>query len=203
MRHEATIELHPNSNFEQALEDLIEFSHIWVVAVFDRVGTWKPKVLPPRSLAKKGLFATRSPHRPNPISITVCRLLRIDGLLLTLEDTDLLDGTPILDIKPYIAEHDSIPAASSGWLEEIIERKFDLIFSATIQQQLGLLPEQERAGLLARMHQVLEVHPFPHPYKRVKQLRNDLFEFAYKNLRVEFKVTGDQVTLLTLMSLDL
>src|SRR6185295_10704904 len=78
-----------------------------------------PKVLPPRSVTgRKGVFATRSPHRPNPIGLSVVRLERIEGLTLHILDSDMLDGTPVLDIKPYVAYTDSHPDAGNGWLDD-------------------------------------------------------------------------------------
>ena len=98
-----TIELRPGRHFEDALADLAGFDRIWVIFWFDRNPGWRPKVLPPRSTTgRKGVFATRSPHRPNPLGLSVLRLERIEGLTLHVRDLDLLDGTPVLDIKPYI-----------------------------------------------------------------------------------------------------
>ena len=75
----ATIELFPGQNFEQALQDLDGIEQIWILSWFDRATTWSPKVLPPRSDRKRGVFATRAPHRPNPIGLSVARIVRIHG----------------------------------------------------------------------------------------------------------------------------
>ena len=113
--NEGVIELLPGRNFEQALEDLAGFERIWLVFVFDRNRNWKPKVLPPDgSSRKRGVFATRSPHRPNPVGLPAVELLRIEGRSVHIRNFDLLDGTPILDIKPYIPEADAFPASRSG-----------------------------------------------------------------------------------------
>ena len=104
---EGKIILNPHCHFEQALEDLKGFDRIWVVFWFHRNESWKPKVLPPRGGIKRGLFATRSPHRPNPIGISCLELKEIHGLELIVKNHDLLDGTPILDIKPYLVYADS------------------------------------------------------------------------------------------------
>src|SRR6201996_5574727 len=115
----ARIELLPGHNFEHALEDLAGWELIWVIFWFHLNSGWRPKVLPPRSTTgRKGVFATRSPHRPNPIGISVVRLERIDGLTLYIRDADILDGTPVLDLKPYIAYSDAHPEAGTGWLED-------------------------------------------------------------------------------------
>ena len=110
-----TVELLPG--YEDALSDLEGFDRIWLVFWFDRSVGWKPKVLPPRSDAKRGVFATRSPHRPNPIGLTAVRLERVSGLVLHVRDLDLVDGTPVLDIKPYIPYADAFPEAGAGWLQ--------------------------------------------------------------------------------------
>src|SRR5262245_24936065 len=90
----AVIELLPGRHFEHALEDLERWELIWVIFWFHRNAGWRPKVLPPRSTTgRKGVFATRSPHRPNPIGMSVVRLDRVDGLTLHIRDADMLDWT--------------------------------------------------------------------------------------------------------------
>lgn len=114
--NKGVIELLPGRNFEQALEDLEGFDRIWLVFVFDRNRNWTPKVLPPDgSNRKRGVFATRSPYRPNPIGISAVELVKIERLRLYVRNLDLLDGTPILDLKPYIPVADAFPMAKCGW----------------------------------------------------------------------------------------
>lgn len=113
----ATIELCPGMNLEQALADLEGFSHIWVIYWMHLNRGWNPTVVPPRGpKVRRGLFSTRAPHRPNSIGLSAVRLTSIEGRRLHIEDHDMLDGTPILDIKPYIPYTDAHPEASSGWL---------------------------------------------------------------------------------------
>src|SRR5689334_24641567 len=115
----AQVELLPGRHFEHALEDLAHWKWIWVVFWFHHNAGWRPKVLPPRSVTgRKGVFATRSPHRPNPIGLSVVRLERIEGLTLHILDSDMLDGTPVLDIKPYVAYTDAHADAGNGWLDD-------------------------------------------------------------------------------------
>jgi tRNA-Thr(GGU) m(6)t(6)A37 methyltransferase TsaA len=112
---EGTIELFAGHGYEHALEDLEGWDRIWVVFWFHLNEGWRPKVLPPRSTGKRrGVFSTRSPHRPNPIGISVLRLEGVEGLVLRVKDVDLVDGTPILDIKPYVPYADAFPDASTG-----------------------------------------------------------------------------------------
>ena len=102
---------------EEGLTDIEGFSHLYVIWVFDRVEGYDLLATPPTDSRPHGVFATRSPRRPNPIGLTVVRLLRREGPRLHVRGLDMLDGTPILDIKPYLS---SVPAAElrRGWLAE-------------------------------------------------------------------------------------
>ncbi len=116
----ACIELNAGMNFEQALQDLDGFSHIWVLYWMHLNRGWNPTVMPPRGpRIRRGLFATRAPHRPNSIGLSVVRLDRIEGRRLYIREHDMLDGTPVLDIKPYLAYADAHPEAGAGWTAAI------------------------------------------------------------------------------------
>ncbi len=116
----ARIELNGGMNFEQALADLDGFSHIWVLYWMHLNQGWNPTVMPPRGpKIRRGLFATRAPHRPNSIGLSVVRLISIQGRTLHIRGHDMLDGTPVLDIKPYLPYADAIPEASPGWTAQI------------------------------------------------------------------------------------
>src|SRR5882757_9696227 len=138
---EGTIELFSGRNFEQALEDIQGFNFIWVVFWFHLNTTWKPKVSPPRSGLRRGVFATRSPYRPNPIGLSVVELLKVDGLTLSVQSLDILDGTPVLDLKPYIPYSDSLPEASNGWLDAPSDPQpeYAVEFSPLATEQLAFL----------------------------------------------------------------
>jgi len=108
--------------YEQGLTDIEGFSHLFVVWVFDRSRGFELMANPPSDDRAHGVFATRSPQRPNPIGLTVVELLGRDGSNLRVRGIDMLDGTPILDIKPYlssVAEN----LLKRGWLEEAERRK--------------------------------------------------------------------------------
>ena len=107
--------------FEPGLTDIEGFSHLYVLWVFDRVTGYDLMASPPSDTRSHGVFATRSPRRPNPIGLTVVKLLRRDGPRLHVCGVDMLDGTPILDIKPYLS---SVPIEDlqRGWLAEAEER---------------------------------------------------------------------------------
>jgi len=116
----ATIELVKGINLEQATKDLEKFSHIWVIYWMHLNQGWNPLVIPPRGpKTKRGVLATRAPHRPNSIGLSVVRLLKVEGRTLTIAAHDMLDGTPVLDIKPYLPYADALPEASHGWLDEV------------------------------------------------------------------------------------
>ncbi len=117
----AVIELFPGHDFEQALSDLDGFERIWVLFVFDRNPNWRPKVSPPVAGSRKryGVFATRSPHRPNPLGMSCVKLEKVEGLKLEVSGHDFLDGSPVLDLKPYIPAADAFPDAKAGWRDEI------------------------------------------------------------------------------------
>jgi tRNA-Thr(GGU) m(6)t(6)A37 methyltransferase TsaA len=100
------------------LRDLEGFSHVILLCHLHRASAWRPTVVPYLDTEPRGLFATRAPCRPNPIGLSVVRLGAIEGATLTVENIDLLDGTPVLDVKPYVGEFDSLGEVRCGWLDE-------------------------------------------------------------------------------------
>ena len=114
---EAVIEL--RRGMQNCLADLAGFERVWVVFVFSYARGWRQQVVPPRDTVKRGVLATRSPHRPNPIGITAARLVRVRGTRITVAAHDLLDGTPVLDVKPYLPYCDAHPQARAGWTEAL------------------------------------------------------------------------------------
>ena len=109
------LELTPAPGIREALRDLEGMERVWLLWWFHRAESWRPLVLPPRGPSqRRGVFSTRSPHRPNPIGMTPARLLGIEGLRLLLGPCDLLEGTPILDIKPYVPAYDAFPESAAG-----------------------------------------------------------------------------------------
>jgi tRNA (adenine37-N6)-methyltransferase len=117
---EGVLELLPE--YEAGLQDIEGFSHLFVLWVFDRSEGYTLLSTPPTDDRPHGVFSTRSPRRPNPIALTVVRLLGRDGRNLRVRGVDMLDGTPVLDIKPYLS---SVPAAElrRGWMEEAEARR--------------------------------------------------------------------------------
>lgn len=117
----ATLELEEWMD-EIVVQDLIGFDRVWLIFAFHLSEGWKDSVKPPRGGPKRGVLATRSPHRPNPIGLSAVELVKIEGRTLHLRGVDLLDGTPVLDIKPYVPYADAFPDARAGWIDELDEK---------------------------------------------------------------------------------
>jgi len=113
---QGTIEI--DSDYVAGLKDLEGFSHIILLYYFHQVRESKLLVVPFMDTQQRGVFATRAPKRPNPIGLSVVKLLSIEGNVLHVENLDILDGTPLLDIKPYVPEFDEHPADRVGWLAQ-------------------------------------------------------------------------------------
>lgn len=205
------VELYPGNDFEHALEDLSTFRYIWLLFWFDRAEGWRPKVLPPRSEKRRGVFATRSPHRPNPIGMSLVELTGIDGLVLAVQGLDLLDGTPVIDIKPYIPYADSRADADHGWLDEKPAASgasgpgpkdplaaYAVEFSESAREELALLATFGIA-LEGAIRQVLELGPEPHPYRRIRKT-DEGSVLALKDFRVSFTSEARTVTVTRIAS---
>ena len=115
--------------YRAGLEDLAGFSHIVLLYHFHRSRGFELGVIPFLDSRRRGLFATRAPRRPNPIGLSIVQLDRVDGAVLHVRNVDVLDGTPLLDIKPYVPRFDERPGARAGWLEQagesVTEKKSD------------------------------------------------------------------------------
>src|SRR3984957_15633740 len=207
----ARIELLPGRHFEHALEDLERWELIWVIFWFHQNSGWRPKVLPPRSTSgRKGVFATRSPHRPNPIGMSVVRLEHVDGLTLHVRGADMLDGTPVLDLKPYVAYTDAHPGAGNGWLAEEARvagdaRPADPVAAYAVHlagpaaEQAAWIEARTGLAIAARIRATLALGPIPHPYRRIRRMEGWL-QLAVKEWRVRFTVAGRDVSVLKIDS---
>jgi tRNA-Thr(GGU) m(6)t(6)A37 methyltransferase TsaA len=196
-----TIELYPDSGFEHALSDLECWSHLWVIFWFHLSEGFRPKVLPPRSIRRRGLFATRSPHRPNPIGISAVKLERVNGLVLEVSGLDMLDGTPVLDLKPYVAYTDAVSEAGSGWLANALDPAlaFAVEFSDAARAELAFLRDGFGIELETPIRDVLGLGPQAHPYRRIRRDRTpgtqgEAFVLAVKEWRARFSVDGPRIT---------
>lgn len=189
---EGTIELVPGQGFEDALADVETFAWLWVVFVFHRNVEdgrgWTPKVHPPRSDVRRGVFATRSPHRPNPIGLSAVKLDRVEGLALHVSNLDLLDGTPVLDLKPYLAYADAIPDASQGWLQAADPGLvWTVELSAEATAQLAWLAEHG-LPLERDLRAILALNPRPSGPRRIRKDPAGGFRLGLREWRVAFDV---------------
>jgi tRNA (adenine37-N6)-methyltransferase len=113
-----SVEIYPE--YAPGLKDLEGFSHVILIYHFHRAASWKLSVTPFLGSEPHGIFATRAPTRPNPIGISIVRLANIEGNILNIDQLDILDGTPLLDVKPYVPGFDESVDARIGWLEGVI-----------------------------------------------------------------------------------
>ena len=176
----------PEYRNPEAIRGLDEFSHLWLIWEFSEAkrDTWSATVRPPRlgGNTRKGVFATRSPFRPNPIGLSSVKLDHIEmdhklGPVLHVSGIDLMDGTPIYDIKPYIAYTDSHPDAISGFATKPAEYLLEVEFPKDL---ILMVPERQRESLMA----VLAHDPRP-------QYQDDpdrVYGLAFGNMEVKFKV---------------
>jgi len=107
---------------EKVLKDLDGFERLWLIFAFHLSEGWRSTVKPPRGGPKRGVLATRSPHRPNSIGLSAVELVKVENRILHLRGVDLLDGTPVLDVKPYVPYADAFPDAKAGWIDELDAR---------------------------------------------------------------------------------
>jgi tRNA-Thr(GGU) m(6)t(6)A37 methyltransferase TsaA len=192
----ARIELFAGFGYEDAISGLEAWEYAWVLFVFhknlEQGRGYKPKVLPPRSDRKQGVFATRSPHRPNPIGLSAVRIERVEGLVVHVRDIDLLDGSPVLDIKPYLSYADARPGARSGWLEASDPKpQWQVKFSDDALAQLAWLRDNG-IDLRAAVEAALALGPQPHAYRRIRK-HGGGFRLAFKEWRVDFGVEGKSI----------
>lgn len=201
--NEATgvLKLRNEEHFKTALKGLEGFSHLWLIFVFHQHGSknWKPSVRPPRlgGAKKVGVLASRSPHRPNPIGLSAVAIDRIlleapGGPEIHVRGIDLLDGTPVLDIKPYLPYADSLLNAKAGWASEPI-KKIPVIFTPLAEAQvLQFATESSFPNLKSLIVEILELDPRPSFQKR--QMPHDSFKaqgtsYGFKLLDYDVKWT--------------
>jgi tRNA-Thr(GGU) m(6)t(6)A37 methyltransferase TsaA len=187
----ATLELLPPYNVAEALRGIEEFSHLWIVFVFHEsiCETFQPTVRPPRlgGNTRVGVFATRSPFRPNPIGLSVVELKAVRGTTLELVGGDFLDGTPVLDIKPYIPYADNIPGARGGFADGAPEPVNTVAFSPEAEKFFRTL-EKEKRQLIT---DVLGYNPRP-AYQDDDPAR--IFGTRLFDLEVKWRQAGNAVT---------
>ena len=191
----STIHFEPEFRSADALRGLEGFSHLWIMWIFSENirSTWSPTVRPPRLGGNKrlGVFATRSSFRPNPVALSCVKIERIDidgpeGPEIVVSGADLMDGTPIVDIKPYLPYTDAHPEATGGFAEAVRQIKVHVKPS----ELLNKLPFEKRGALI----EVLEQDPRP-------AYQNDperVYGFNFAEFEVKFKVVGEELEIVNI-----
>lgn len=188
----AEIIFEPEFRNPEAFRGLEEFTYIWLIWEFSEAvrEEWSPTVRPPRlgGNVRKGVFATRSPFRPNAIGLSSVKLESIEfhrklGPILHVSGADLMDGTPIYDIKPYLPASDSHPEATGGFTEQIQEHKLKVEFPEELMQ---MVPEEQREALT----EVLSDDPRPGYQKSPERV----YGLAFGKKDIHFRVKGDTLT---------
>lgn len=185
---------------EIALEGLAEFSHLWVIFLFHQLKDYRyhAKVHPPRLMGEsRGVFATRSPHRPNPIGLSLVEILSVDAEGVWVKGLDLVDGTPILDIKPYLVERESLPQARSGWTESSSGTDIEVVWSEEIQSALEAWSRRlHRPELRNLIENTLKLDPRPVVYRgregQVDAPYRDHHAVRFYDGDVHFRFSGPQ-----------
>lgn len=190
----------PNCNYEQALEDLMGMERIWVIYWFHKNTHWKPKVQTPRAGPKRGLFATRSPHRPNPIGLSCVSLIEIKGRELVIQKSDLLDQTPILDIKPYLPYADAFPSSKQGWIDQEHSQRYSIRWSPLSEKQAKFIEEETGLALRQTISLRLSENPLPFPGHRIQQIASNSYQIAFKTWRINYSIANLEVVIAEIAS---
>ncbi|MGN1184395.1 MAG: tRNA (N6-threonylcarbamoyladenosine(37)-N6)-methyltransferase TrmO [Oliverpabstia sp.] len=189
----STIVFEPEFRNPEALRGLEEFSHIWLIWEFSQSArsSWSATVRPPRlgGNERKGVFATRSPFRPNPIGLSCVHLDSIEwdtpqGAILHVSGADLMDKTPIYDIKPYIPYADCHPNATGSFAQQ---HKDDVLSVEISDHWMALIPEEHRDAVIG----ILEQDPRPAYHHD----ENRIYGFLYAGMEIKFQVHGNTATI--------
>ncbi len=202
----ATLELLPPYNRAEAVRGIEQFSHLWILFIFHEClrSEWKPTVRPPRLGGNEriGVFASRATYRPNPIGISPIKLDHVETtanrVVLHLKGVDLLDGTPVVDIKPYIPYVDHISDATAGFAERPPPRKQTITFSAAATQRCIEMRESH-PNLRTMIEQLLQSDPRP-AYKGEEAGR--VYGMRLWDFDLQWRVTGDLVEVLALVDMN-
>lgn len=205
----AVLELYPDFAKEEAVRELDGFSHIWLIFIFHKSETknWPLMVRPPRLGGNKkvGVFASRSPFRPNPIGLSAVRLKKIDAVngnvLLHLSGIDILDQTPVLDIKPYLPYSDIIESAIGGFAVSAPESGLEVVFSKAAIDACNQ-EEKKFPDLKKIIIQILENDPRPAYYPSKKADSDKNFGIKLFDFDLKWTVEDDTIVVLDLIKLE-
>jgi len=191
----ARIEFIDDPRMKDALADLEGFERLWLVAVFhlnvnpDRTANWNPKVRPPVTPdgRKYGVFSTRSPHRPNPIALSCVEVDHIEGTVIHLKACDLLDGTPVLDVKPYIPAVDAFPGSAAGWRDCVEAESWRIAFDPAAMARIVFLRDNGAPDLESFCHIQLGLNPLDAGRKRLEVQNDGSYAIGCRTWRVIFE----------------
>ena len=198
----AVLELVDDPRFGDALLELDTVDRLWLIWGFHLTENWKPLVRPPQGAnhRKIGVFATRSPHRPNQLGLSAVKLVRVEGCKLHLAEVDLLDGTPVYDIKPYVAESDAFPDAKVGWRCQALPSR-TLIVSAEAEAQLNAIDHWGGPNLREVVRVQLTTREIDPRFQRLTPGRiPDEWVFAFRTWRCRFLLDGENIRLREIFS---
>lgn len=198
----AEVILEPEFSSREAVSGLEKCSHVWLLFIFSKAVDqgWKPRVRPPRlgGNQKLGVFATRSPFRPNHIGMSVVELLDIqmrdNSMVLRVRGADLLDGTPIVDIKPYLPYADSLPNATYELASSATKLDLPLALSTEAQKQLSQLAPDYPADLQQQISELLACDPRP----AYQQDPDRTYGVRLYNLNIRFRIDDKAIHLISL-----
>ena len=163
-----------------------------ITGVSDRSANWNPKVRPPVAPdgRRYGVFSTRSPHRPNPIALSCVEVDRIDGAVIHLKACDLLDGTPVLDVKPYIPAVDAFPGSAAGWRDRADAEAWRITFSPEAMARIVFLRDSGAPDLESFCRIQLGINPFDAGRKRVEVRGDGVCAIGCRTWRILFTADG-------------
>ncbi len=194
---EAVIIFEPEYRDKNALRGIEEYSHLWLIWQFSEVKdtNWHPTVRPPRlgGNTRMGVFATRSPYRPNPIGLSSVKLLGVektenDGCVLRVSGSDLMDGTPIIDVKPYLSFTDSHPDAKNGFADGVFSKCLEVVYANGTDKHLTKKEKEELSALLAQD---------PRPSYQNNESR--VYGMSYGEYNVNFSVKNGVLSVLCIV----
>lgn len=181
----------PEFSDPNALRGLEDFTHIWLIWEFSKAENrpFSPTVRPPRlgGNVRKGVFATRSPFRPNPLGLTVVKIEKIEPGRLTVSGADLMDGTPIFDIKPYLPYVDSIPEASNGWSLATPDAQLTINFP---EELLIKIPKEKQTGLI----EILSQDPRP----QYQNSSERIYTMAFAEFQISFCIENGTLSVINI-----